>query len=123
MSPAQRIVIQVAREYGVDPESVVGKRRFADLVRARIEITRRLTARKYSTTQIGRVLNRDHTMASYYLGRRSKKVSESLTKRRWCVPKIADITPPPPPAVRRCLVPYVGADIGYERIPYERATP
>lgn len=116
---ARQIINEVAETYGVSPEMIVSERRSLNLVAARKDIAEMLDARGYTSPQIGRALNRDHTTVIYYLGRAKRKARPALigpiTKavargRGWRPPPKKET---PPPASRRnlYLVPYAGADL------------
>lgn len=88
MTPrARQIIREVATCYGVSPELLVSKCRVHRLLPARIEIAKLLRARGYSTPQIGRIMNRDHTTIVFYLGNLEKVPA----KPRWHRPRIKTI--------------------------------
>jgi hypothetical protein len=61
------LVTELARAAGVEPADVLGRTHRAKVVRVRHEAWRRLHAMKYSTVQIGRMFDRDHTAVMYGL--------------------------------------------------------
>jgi hypothetical protein len=125
MTPqARQIIREVAAEHRVDPMKIIGKCRSVPVVHARVEVSKRLEARGYSTNRIGEVLGKDHTTILFYLGRGKKKPTpEKHGPPKWSTarnrgwpkfPKLPpDEPPPPPPPERRklYLVPYAGADM------------
>ena len=59
----------VAGEHGVSTEDILGQRRHKRIIAARHEVIRRAYLETgLSTTQIGRLLNRDHTTVLYVCG-------------------------------------------------------
>lgn len=111
---ARQIIAEVAARRGVDPRDILRACRKPKVFRARIEVAERLRARGYSSPQIGRCLNKDHTTVLYYLGLLSRKVSDEQ-KPRWRKPHIRHLArikmlPPPQPEERQLyLLPYAGA--------------
>lgn len=65
----------VAQDFGVSVAALAGPCRMAMLSRIRQEFCRRAVALGFSTTQIGRTLNRDHTSICYLLGSLQRKPS------------------------------------------------
>ena len=55
------IIARVAKLHDVEPEEITGPSRMRHLCEARREIMRQLRAKGWSTTRIGRLLNRDHS--------------------------------------------------------------
>ncbi len=113
MPPQARAIINmVATEAGIDPLLIVGQCRKQKVFRARVEVALRLDARRYSTPQIGRILNKDHTTIVFYLGRGKKKPSKPI----WRAPKVKHvrfIRQPKRqlPRPKFYLQPYAGADM------------
>ena len=115
MTPQARAIIrEVAATCAVTPGNIFTRCRTRAAVHARIEIAKRLRDRGYSTPQIGRVLNRDHTTIVYYLGTAKRTVAPLL----WRKPIIRHLNcaccpwpkqPKPPKPAKRYLVPYAGA--------------
>jgi chromosomal replication initiation ATPase DnaA len=67
---------EVAAEFGVSVEALRGPRRDRPYPAIRGEFCRRAMAmERYSTTQIGLAINRDHTTVIYALGRQKRKPS------------------------------------------------
>ena len=108
---ARDIIMKIAELRGADPRLIVGKCRKKKIFRARIEVTKRLADRGYSSTRIGKILNHDHTTIVFYLGRGKKKPSLPI----WRTPKVRHVRfvkpPPPPKPIRFYLKPYAGADM------------
>jgi len=117
MTPQARAIIrEVAATCAVAPANIFTRCRTRAAVHARIEIAKRLRARGYSTPQIGRVLNRDHTTIVYYLGTAKRTVAPLLWRKPiirhlncFCCrePKEPKVKTPKPD--RRFLAPYAGA--------------
>jgi len=70
----RNVVDDIARRHGVTYARAIakGKRRNATLP-ARVEMARALRAEGWSSTMIGRKLNRDHTTILLYLGHLKKQ--------------------------------------------------
>lgn len=51
----------IAQEHGFTAEDILGKSRFRILVRVRRKCVVMLREKGYSTTEIGRIMNRDHS--------------------------------------------------------------
>jgi len=130
MMPETRSIIEaVAAETGVAVRRILSSSRVDCVVQARREVIRRLDATgRYSSTQIGIIVRRDHTTVLFALGRLEKKPS----RPKWRKPfighvkcngcRFCSVTWPPKPVakapkqvarVRRYLVPYAGADADY----------
>jgi hypothetical protein len=74
MRPSTRALIdEVAARYGVTPADILAHVKPRRLLAARIEIARTLFERGYNGPQIAKVLQRDDTMAYFYLGRMTNK--------------------------------------------------
>ncbi len=112
MTPQARAIIDiVATEHGVDPLLLVSPCRKKEIFRARVEVAKHLNARGYSTPQIGRILNHDHTTIVFYLGRGKKKPSKPI----WRTPKVKHVRfirqpKRQPPKPKFYLQPYAGFD-------------
>lgn len=52
---------EIAYKYGFTVEDMIGTRRFKKMVAVRRECIGMLRAKGYSTTEIGRIMNRDHS--------------------------------------------------------------
>jgi chromosomal replication initiation ATPase DnaA len=52
---------KIAYKYGFTVEDIIGKRKYKMLMGARRECVAMLRAKGYSTTEIGRIMNRDHS--------------------------------------------------------------
>jgi len=52
---------EIAYKYGYTAEDILGKSRYKRLVMVRRECVGMLRAKGYSTTEIGRIMNRDHS--------------------------------------------------------------
>ena len=64
----------VAAEHGVTVDALRGRGRMKPLPRIRQEFClRALETKNFSSTQLGRALNRDHTSVLYLLGRLERK--------------------------------------------------
>lgn len=61
------VLEMVETETGITAEQMYKARRYGEVVLARIAVAKRLRALGYSLTQIGTVLNKDHTSVIYYL--------------------------------------------------------
>jgi hypothetical protein len=130
MTPqAREIINTVAAECGVAPALITSQCRTDAVFYARCEVSKRLRARGYTTPQIGKLLNHDHTTIVFYLGLCKKKP----TPPRWRAPKIKHLNcfcrlcyfpalapPKTPKPQRRYLTPYAGADMN-EYVWRERA--
>ena len=74
MRPSTRELIEdVARRYQVEPGEILSRKKPRLLLAARIEIAKELEARGYYVSQIASVLGRNHTTASFYLGKLTSK--------------------------------------------------
>jgi Bacterial dnaA protein helix-turn-helix len=119
MSPvAWEIMCDVSTRYNLTPDLIAGRCRAYRLVLARAEVAKLLRERDYTTSQIGRVLNRDHTTIVFYLGTGRKQVSQPRWHRprvkhlHWIRPKVEEPSPKQSVAWRdRYLIPYAGADM------------
>ena len=64
MTPRQANILEmevIARKYGYTAEDVIGKNRQKQLVSVRRQCVVMLREKGYSTTEIGRIMNRDHS--------------------------------------------------------------
>ncbi len=61
------IVIPILRKYGIDWQTVINHRKFANLLIPRYEVYKALHDKGYSSARIGRICNRDHTSILYSL--------------------------------------------------------
>jgi chromosomal replication initiation ATPase DnaA len=64
MTPRERNLAdigEIAYKYGFTVEDMLGPRRFKKMVAVRRECIGMLRAKGYSTTEIGRIMNRDHS--------------------------------------------------------------
>jgi chromosomal replication initiation ATPase DnaA len=52
---------EIAYKYGYTAEDIVGEKRYRRLVKVRRECVGMLREKGYSTTEIGRIMNRDHS--------------------------------------------------------------
>lgn len=74
--PLAGLLRSVAAETGVSVDALRGPGRMRPLPMIRQDFCKRAIALgKFSTTQIGRALNRDHTSVLYLLGRLERKPS------------------------------------------------
>lgn len=134
----RQILQQLADESGYSVEEILGRERTQPLVVLRIEAARRLRTLGYSMPTIGKVLGRDHSTITYYLGKIRKRQPSPVLKGLLdqfkepprphedrtvrAIPVAAPIrrqigdqrfAPPPkveePPRPRR-LIPYAGAE-------------
>lgn len=74
----ERIIRETAAKYGIRLADMLGYNRVpADLyVRARIDAARRIRAELgYSVSLIGRIMRRDHSTISYWLGNTARQLS------------------------------------------------
>ena len=70
MTPRQANMLEmeaIAKEYGYTAADVVGKNRQKKLVEVRRKCVVMLRAKGYSTTEIGRIMNRDHSTICHAL--------------------------------------------------------
>lgn len=114
---ARSIILEIAALRGVDVSKIISRCRVARIYRARVEISKLLAARGYSTSRIGRFLNHDHTTIVFYLGNAKKKPSPL----KWRTPKVRHLrfVRPVKPATsakkrkkpKLYLQPYAGADM------------
>ena len=131
MTPQARAIIrEIAATCAVTPGNIFTRCRTRAAVHARIAIAKRLRERGYSTPQIGRMLNRDHTTIVYYLGGAKRTVAPLL----WRKPIIRHLKcgccpwPKQPKATKpatRYLVPYAGAyppEYDWKEIPNNRGS-
>jgi hypothetical protein len=123
MTPlARKIIDEVAEAHDVCPTSILTKSRQQRLVFARVEIAKRLRAHGYTTTQIGRALNRNHCTVCFYLGNTTTKKPKLQPK--WKRPRVRHLNcycklcyfpvepveePAPPTPKRPYVVAYAGA--------------
>ncbi len=121
MTPRQRQILkEVSRRSGIPIAKIRSHSRNAYVVLARNEVMKRLDEFHYSLSQIGRVVNRDHSTVCFALGRMAKK---KPTGRGWHRPRIRHLDCP---GCRYCqikerhhyLIPYAGVDDDY--VPTER---
>jgi hypothetical protein len=129
MTPKQReIVEEVSRLSGISIERILSPERTQYVVAARNQVMQRLYAlNRYSLSQIGRVVNRNHTTVVRAVG---QVTNRKLSRRGWHRPEIGHLhcpgchrcrieadpvepAPPPPPLRPKFLVPYAGADADY----------
>jgi chromosomal replication initiator protein len=64
MTPKQKnlaAIEEIAQEHGFTAEDILGKSRFRMLVKVRRKCVVMLREKGYSTTEIGRIMNRDHS--------------------------------------------------------------
>jgi chromosomal replication initiation ATPase DnaA len=54
-------ISEIAYKYGYTAEDILGKSRYKRLVMVRRQCVGMLRAKGYSTTEIGRIMNRDHS--------------------------------------------------------------
>lgn len=78
-SPAE-IVDTVCRSHGITLGQLTGCRRVKNFVEPRKEAAKRLRAVGLSTTQIAKILNRDHTTVMYLLGMLKRKPKETMAR-------------------------------------------
>lgn len=60
-SPVRKIILEVAREYNVEPDDIVGPRRLRWIVVPRQEAMRRAVDAGLSLHRVARAMRRDHT--------------------------------------------------------------
>ncbi len=111
MTPQARAIIkEIAELRGLEPREILGRSRFQNVVRARVEVAKRLDERGYSSPQIGKILNRDHTTVLYYIGRGRRHIKPP----RWRAPKVRHLkfirVPKPPKPERPKAIRYAGYD-------------
>ena len=97
MTPSQ-IIRETSLKHGIGSTEVTSQCRSDRVVRARIEIAHELSARGYSPSRIGMMLNKDRSTVVFYLGRTKREPSVKLLP-----PKIRVVKR------KRYLVPYAGA--------------
>jgi len=64
MTPKQATLIEIeaiAKKYGFTAEDILGKKRYKMLVKVRRKCVVMLREKGYSTTEIGRIMQRDHS--------------------------------------------------------------
>ena len=64
MTPKQANLIEIeaiAKKYGFTAEDILGKKRYKMLVKVRRKCVVMLREKGYSTTEIGRIMQRDHS--------------------------------------------------------------
>jgi chromosomal replication initiator protein len=64
MTPRERNLVDIdaiAQEHKFTLEDILGKRKFKPLVKIRRKCVVMLREKGYSTTEIGRIMNRDHS--------------------------------------------------------------
>jgi len=72
MTPREKnlaLIDEVAQLHGYTVEDVIGKSRFKKLVAVRQLCVFRLREEGYSTTEIGRIMNRDHSTIVHALNK------------------------------------------------------
>lgn len=74
------VMRDVAQAHGTTVAELRSRHKPARLVRARIDAARRLTDLGYTRTLVGRIMRRDHTTISWYLGACPNK-RQPLAKR------------------------------------------
>ena len=108
---AKGIILDFAERHGVAVADLAGRCRKKKVFRVRMEIAKALDACGYSSLQIGRFLNHDHTTIIYYLGRGKKKASQP----KWRTPKVRHLRfirlPLPKAATPKSPRPYAGFDV------------
>lgn len=52
---------EIAESYGFTVDDIIGKRKYKMLMKARRECVAMLRAKKLTTLQIGKIMNRDHS--------------------------------------------------------------
>lgn len=66
------VVEEVAKDHGVTAVALLGPGRARKLVQARADLAGRLDDKGLSSSEIGLILNRDHTSVLHLLGRTTK---------------------------------------------------
>lgn len=80
------LLMAVSQKHGVSTDDILGPRRHKRIVAARHELMRRAYSEtRLSTTQLGRLLNRDHTVILYAC----KRTKRSRGEEPRCVPRWA----------------------------------
>jgi chromosomal replication initiation ATPase DnaA len=72
MTPKQVNIMEmnaIAKKYGYTAEDIIGKSRQKKLVEVRRKCVVMLRERGYSTTEIGRIMNRDHSTIVHSLAK------------------------------------------------------
>jgi chromosomal replication initiation ATPase DnaA len=65
----RHLLVQVAFRHGITPDQMIGPQRVRRFVRARVEFCKEaFGSGKWSSTQIGLALDRDHTTILYHAG-------------------------------------------------------
>jgi hypothetical protein len=107
---ARGIIEEIAAQRGLDPRQIVTPGRKQKVHRARAEVAILLSQCGFSSPQIGRMINHDHTTVLYYLGRGKKRMRPPV----WKTPKVRTLQvirpDKPPKPTRKYLTPYAGAD-------------
>lgn len=113
MTPT-KIIADVCADRGVAIGDILGKCRKREVVIARAVIAQRLSACGFSSQQIGRWLNKDHTLILWYLGGKRSGQARFDIRLKWRAPKVRHLCfikpPKPKPPKKLYLIPYVGAD-------------
>jgi hypothetical protein len=119
---AKMIIIEAAERHGVKISDLIESCRRKKVFRVRIEIAKALDACGYTSTRIGRYLNKDHTTILFYLGRGKKKPSPP----KWRTPKVKHVrfirlkkTKPPPPHSPRRYAGFDGTENQFKRYSHE----
>ena len=71
------LITQVCREFGITPEQLRGYSREKKFVKARKRFIWLAYKRGWSSTQTGRVLNRDHSSILYHINKLKQKTDSS----------------------------------------------
>lgn len=132
LQATRQLIKDIAAEHGVPLSQIFGQCRRQRVVLARIAVAKALRARGDSSCKIGRLLNKDHSTISVYLGRGKKRPIRPVLV--WKKPHIWHlhcggcwrclIVPRPPKLPKRApvavrykaptyLVPYAGYDYDY----------
>lgn len=72
------LITRAARDYGVEPSSILSKRRTASVSNARAIVAYVLRQQGNSLTTIGRVLDRDHSTVMAMIAKVETRMAESI---------------------------------------------
>ncbi|GAC1572995.1 MAG: hypothetical protein NVS3B5_02250 [Sphingomicrobium sp.] len=88
-----QIIAEVLEKHAINLDDLTGRCRDAYLVEARMDAAHRLRAADFLSTQIGKILKRDHTTILHYLSedKRTRKIRTlRLSRFKWMAPDVKD---------------------------------